>query len=150
MAGKQNKNLITFGLLGLGAIFYFARTAKTIDDLNYDFRAFKIKQFAFPITQAQGTLAINNPNTQKLNFSSLFLNLSYQGEIIGTVKLNNKQTIKGRSESYITFPIDIRVAPLVNKIFDLAVLRRLDGVQLQGTIYLNGVSYPVSTKIDLS
>lgn len=152
MAGKKNSgNLLSVALIGIGAaIFYFGRTASTIDALDYDFRGFKFTKLGFPITQAQGSLSINNPTTQKLNFNSLFLNLVYKGAIIGTVKLDEKKTISARSESHITFPIDIRVAQVVNQAFDMAVLRRLDDIHLQGTIYLNGVNYPVETSVSLT
>jgi len=150
MSKKTNTSLLPLGLLALGgAILYFGRTASTVSNLDYDFRAFRLVKPGFPITDAAGTLAINNPNPQRLVVRKLFLNISYAGSVIGTVKVDERRVVDGRSESLISFPISLRVAAIANRAFDILVLKRLQGVELKGSILVNGVNYPIQSIIDL-
>ncbi|MEO0896295.1 MAG: LEA type 2 family protein [Bacteroidota bacterium] len=141
-------------ILGVGALVYFSRTASAVYDLLYEVKSFAIQKLKLASTQAELVMTLSNPAPTSLNFSELFIIVSYQGTQISTVTIPERIPVQGKSRRDVRIPMEFNNLSLITAGLDMIQdkIKKQQiktEVHLRGSLKLNGVQYPIDSIVDL-
>ena len=146
----MQKIAIFAGLVATGVTIYsFAKKAKAVTGLVYEFTNLKVEKLDFSNTRTKAGLSINNPSSTALTFENFFGNVSYKGTHLAVVKIKQKATIDARDVTILQFPLTLKTANLLSVGVDLIQNPVLEKVRISGSITLDGIDYPVDQEISV-
>ena len=137
-------------LLGAGALtgIYFIATANKIKALII--KPGEISKFKFRLAKPSSiffTLYVTNPNSKSLIFNEFYGTLKFNGKIISTVNKKQEITIPGKGATTSLADIEALVSAL--DVIDEFLNEGNKTILLEGTLTANGLSFPVSSTIQI-
>lgn len=139
-------------LLAAGAAYIGYKLYTTANELSYRATSITIDSANTNLLKStvDVTIRVSNPNDQSLTFTRFAGSLINNGTQIAQIDVNAPVTIAAKSQTDITFPVQISNLSVVAQILDMLIRKTSPMVTLNGVLTAGSFQVPISQTLPVT
>lgn len=146
---RRNTYIIAGIVVAVGVGLYAAYESSSLGRIAPEISALRFHRVQLTNSELHMDVRISNAGPSSLLVDRVYLNVSYQGSLLGTINISRPTTIRPFAKTTVTLPLSVSNLTLATHVSTILRAGKLDQVQLKGSIVLGGISFPVETTQDL-